>query len=94
MATAEIVCRICMEVPVDENYFMDAHQCTRCLPNAFVICFVCHGTVVSRLCPECHSDYGPVLLHKMPGFIIKTIILILKLFCKLIKSQKVLNVIS
>lgn len=67
MLNEVIVCRICMEVPVDENYFMDSHQCTRCLPNDFVICFACHGTVVSRLCPECHADYGPVLFHEIPG---------------------------
>lgn len=66
---AEVVCRICMEVPVDENYFMDSHQCTQCPPEAFTICLNCHETVVSKLCPECHSDYGPVTFHKVPGML-------------------------
>mmetsp|Transcript_23909 Transcript_23909/g.32750 ORF Transcript_23909/g.32750 Transcript_23909/m.32750 type:complete len:238 (-) Transcript_23909:1640-2353(-) len=67
MESDEVVCRICMEVPTDDNYFMEFHQCTRCLPSDYVICFVCHGTVVTRLCPRCHADYAPIVLHEMPG---------------------------
>jgi len=57
-------CNICMETEIT---LLPSHNCTRCKPDAWLVCEICDQNLLSRTCPYCNQDYKPWKFYSVPN---------------------------